>query len=131
MAGLSDAAEIDILKLITGQATTIWTSTPLTPHVALFTTAPTESTGGTEVTGGSYARVTGASKFGTPSAGAVSNNAAITFPTATADWGNVTAFGLMSASSGGTLLVFGTVTKTIQNGDTASFAIGALTITAD
>lgn len=132
MAGLTDTAEIDILKLLTGQATTIWTTTPLTPFVGLLTVAPTESTNGTEVAGGSYARVTGAAKFGTPVApGTVNNSAAITFPTATADWGSVVAFGLYSASSGGTLLGWGTVTKTIQNGDTASFAIGQLTITAD
>lgn len=131
MAGLTDTAEIDILKLLTGQATSIWTTTPLTPHIGLLTVAPTESTAGTEVTGGSYARVTGASKFGTPSAGSVANTVAVTFPTATADWGAVVSFGIYSASSGGTLLAWGTVTKTIQNGDTASFAIGQLTITAD
>lgn len=131
MAGLTDTAEIDILKLLSGQATSIWTTTPLTPHIGLLTVAPTESSNGTEVTGGSYARVTGASKFGTPSAGAVSNNAAVTFPTATADWGACVAFGIYSASSAGTLLAWGTITKTIQNGDTASFAIGQLTITAD
>lgn len=134
MSTLTNAAEVDILKLITGQATTIWTSTPLTPFVGLLTVAPTESTSGTEVAGGSYARVTGSGKFPAPTAADPStcaNNAAITFPTATADWGNIVAFGLYSASSGGTLLAWGTVTKTIQNGDTASFAIGQLTITAN
>lgn len=132
MAGLTDAAEADIAKLLTGQATSIWTTTPLTPYVGLLTVIPTDSTAGTEVTGGSYARVTGASKFGAPTGTTqVANNAAITFPTATADWGAVVGFGIYSASTSGTLLAFGTVTKTIQNGDTASFAIGALVITVD
>lgn len=134
MAGLTNAMEVEVLKLITGQATAIYTTTPIVPHVGLLTVAPTESTGGTEVTGGSYARVSGSSKFGAPSAADPStcaNNAAITFPTATADWGNVVAFGLYTASSSGTLLAWGTVTKTIQNGDTAAFAIGTLVVTAD
>lgn len=131
MAGLTDAAEADVLKMIVGLATTIWTTTPQNVFVGLLTVAPTESTAGTEVATGSYARVTGASKFATPTAGSVANNAAITFPTATADWGAIVAFGLYSAASSGTLLAWGTVTKTVQNGDTTQFAIGQLTITLD
>lgn len=134
MAGSkSDAYEIDLLKAATGQATTILTTTPITPYVALFTTAPTDSTSGTEVSGGSYARVSGASKFATPASGSVSNNATITFPTATANWGTVVAFAVMSASSGGSILYWGdlTTSRAIVSGDTPSFAASSLTLTED
>jgi hypothetical protein len=129
----SDTYEIDVLKATTGQTTTVLTTTPITPWIALFTTTPTDSTAGTEVTGGSYARVTSATKWATPSAGSVATNAVITFPTASADWGTVTGFGVMTASSAGTLLMWGALTasKTVSNGDTASFASGALILTED
>lgn len=129
----SDVYEIDILKATTGQATTILTTTPITPYVALFTTAPTDSTSGTEVSGGSYARVSGASKFGTPSAGSVTNNATITFPTASGAWGTVVAFAIMSASSGGSILMWGALgtSRAVISGDTPSFAASTLTLTED
>lgn len=120
---------------------------PATIYIALFTTCPTDSTSGTEVSGGSYARVAVTSALanwaGTQSAGSTtassgtggttSNNAAVTFPTATADWGTVTCFGGMTASTGGTLLFFANLTtsRSITNGSTASFANGALTFQID
>jgi len=134
MGSKSDAYEIDILKATTGQATTIITTTPLTEvWVALYTVAPTDSTTGTEVTGGSYARTASKGKWSVPAAGLTSNNAVITFPTASVDWGTVVAFAICSASTGGTQLMWGTLTanKAVNNGDTASFASGALTLTED
>lgn len=133
MASLTDAVEVDLLKLITGQATSIYTTTPPTNVFIGLTTGstPTDSAGGTEVATGSYARVQTVGKWGTPSGGSVANTTAVAFPLATADWGNITGFELWTASSAGTRLAWGTVTKTIQNGDTPSFAIGALTITLD
>jgi len=75
---------------------------PASIYVALFTTAPTDSTPGTEVTGGSYARqpVT----FTAPSSGTCANVADITFPTATVGWGTVTSFGLFDQGAAGNLL---------------------------
>lgn len=138
MAGsYSDAFEVDVLKALTGQATTILTTTPVTNLFALlFTAAPTDAGGGTEVTGGSYARVQTVGKWGAPSSGSpsnVANNAAVTFPTASASWGTVVAVGLSTASSAGTLVAWGdlTVSKAVGSGDTASFAIGALVVTQD
>ena len=133
MGSKSDVYEVDVLKATTGQATTILTTTPITPWIALFTTAPTDSTGGTEVTGGSYARVSSAAKWATPAAGSVATNAAVTFATASASWGTVTSFAVMTASSGGSILMWGTLTasKAVGSGDTASFASGALTLTED
>lgn len=133
MGSKSDAYEIDVLKAGTGQATSILSTTPITPYIALFTVAPTDSSAGTEVSGGSYTRQSSAGKWATPSGGSVSTNAAITYPTATADWGTVVAFGIMDASSGGNMLYWGALTanKTVSNGDTASFASGALSVSED
>lgn len=133
MGSKSDVYEVDILKATTGQATSILTTTPITPYVALYTVAPTDSSGGTECSGGSYARVAANGKFGTPSAGSVANNAVITFPTATASWGTVVAFAILTASSGGSMLMWGALgtSKAVGTGDTPSFAVGQLTLTED
>jgi hypothetical protein len=119
---------------------------PATFYVALYTAACNDAGGGTEVTGGSYARVAVTSSLanwaGTQSAGSTtassgtggqtSNNAAITFPAPTANWGTVTHFALLDASTAGNMWVCQSLTasKTINSGDSApSFAIGALTVT--
>lgn len=112
-------------------ATNVW--------VALFTVTPSDSSAGTEVTGGSYARVavarTGAGFDAASGAspGTTQNTSTITFPTATADWGTVVAFAICDAASAGNQLYWGALTasKTVSNGDTASFAAGTLVITED
>jgi hypothetical protein len=128
-------------------------SPPSTIYVGLMTTNATHVVGsGTEVTGGSYARVAITSSMtatgwaGTQSAGSTaassgagasavtSNNGAITFAAPTANWGVVTGFVLMDASTAGNTLLFGplSVSKTINNGDAApSFSAGALVLTFD
>ena len=112
---------------------------PGTVYVALCTTAPTDaSTGSTivEPSGGSYARVAvtnNATNFPASSGGAKSNGTAITFPTATGSWGTVTHFAIVDASSNGNVLWWGSLgsSKTIDTGDTASFATGQLSTTLD
>lgn len=110
---------------------------PTVLAVGLFTAAPSDAGGGTEVSGGSYARVqrdpldanwTAASATD----GLTDNAAALTFPAPTANWGQVTHFGIFDATSAGNLLFHGALTtpKTINNGDPApAFAIGALDVT--
>lgn len=131
MAGnLSDAAENKILDHSVGK--TSWTMP--TVYVALFTTAPTDSTFGTEVSGGSYARVaTTGSSWNAAAAGTTSNATALIFPTATASWGTVTAVALLDSNSGtaaSNVIWYGTLTsnKTVDTGDTFQFAAGALTL---
>jgi hypothetical protein len=68
------------------------------------------------------------------SSGTTSNNAAITFPAPTANWGVVSHFGVYDATSGGNLLFWGalTVSKTINNGDASpSFAAAAFSLQLD
>ena len=119
--------------------------TTSTLYIALLTAAPSDSGGGTEVSGGAYSRVAVTSSLanwaGTQGAGTTtassgtsgntSNNIAITFPTPTATWGTATHFGIYDASSGGNLLFYGTLTiaKTINASDTVTFPIGSLSIT--
>jgi hypothetical protein len=109
--------------------------------IALFTANPTDSTTGTEVTGGSYARVavvrTGAGWDAAAGTLALTQNtAAVTFPTATADWGTITGFGITKSLAGALstdLIYWGTLTvsKAILNGDIAQFLAGAIDITQD
>lgn len=106
-------------------------------HVALFTADPTSAGLGTnEVSGGSYARVAvtnNATNFPATSALTGANGTAITFPTATADWGTVTHVGLCASTTEGTSDVRhrGALTApvVITSGQTPTFAIGALTWT--
>ncbi len=106
-------------------------------YVALYTAAPTDSTAGTEVSGGAYARVATQpldANWTAVSAtdGNTDNAAAITFPAPTANWGVIVAFSLMDRLTGGNLLVHGLITpnKTVNSGDPSpSFAIGALDVT--
>jgi hypothetical protein len=130
--GKTDFLEHEVLKWCTGQANFLDDGI-ITPYIGLFTVAPTDAGGGTEVSGGSYARQSGVGKFGTPSGGAVSNSSTITFPTATANWGTVVAYGLFTASSAGTLLRWKPLTTStaVNTGFTLSIAATKLTLTED
>ena len=101
---------------------------PSTLYVAMFTAAPSDSGGGTEVSGGGYARQTIAF---TTSGDTTSNNAAIEFPTATANYGTVTHVGVYDASSAGNLMAWAALTssKTIETGDVFRIPSGDLDIT--
>lgn len=104
-------------------------TSPATVFVALYTTDPTDANTGTEVTGGSYARQS--ATFAAPSNGASTTNADVTFPTATANQGTITHFGIMDALTGGNLLYHGLLnnSKTIQTGDILKIEAGNLTVT--
>lgn len=109
---------------------------PATVYVALYTSAPTDAGGGTEVSGGSYARAAvtnNATNFPAAASGLKTNGTAITFATASGAWGTATHFGVFDALSGGNLLFWGSLTapRTITNGDTFSFGIGQLSFTED
>ena len=142
MAAMSDYLEnllIDFLFRTAGF------TKPTALHIALFTAAPSDSGGGTEVTGGSYARVNlapldtnwNATQGGTTGAssgtGGLTDNAVdITFPAPTANWGSITHFAVFDAATGGNLLLHGALTaaKTVNSGDPApKFVAGDLDVT--
>lgn len=129
----TDLTEIDVLDGIfqdpsfSGYAN-LW--------VGLSTTTPTDAGANFgEPSGGGYSRVTTTSaSWNAASAGAKDNGSIITFPTASADWdsgNNMTYFGLFDALAGGNLVLYGALgtAKPVLNGDTATFAAQALTIT--
>ena len=128
MAEFSDYLENKIIDhMLRNQAFT----PPATVYVALFTSATTDAGGGTEVSGGAYARQ--AVTLGAAAAGASSNSAAVTFPQATADWGTITHIAIMDASTGGNMLMHSILdaSKTINNGDTFKIEIDDLDVTVD
>lgn len=130
MAGLTTYAQQKVLDHIVGKTS----FTMPTVYVGLFTAAPSDAGGGTECTGGSYARKSTAGSDWTAASGTTSSNAAvITFVTPTGSWGTVTHFGLFDASTSGNLLAWAAVTtqQAVGTGNTVSFAIGALVITLD
>lgn len=109
---------------------------PATVYVGLFTAALGEAGGGTEVTGGSYARqplTNNNTNFPASVGGLKVNGTTITFPTATAEWGLIVSAGLFDQLTGGNLLHYGdlAVNKTIGDGDTAKFNPGDISITED
>jgi hypothetical protein len=145
MSAMSDYLENKQIDLIFRGGTY---TTPAGIYSALFTAAPTDAGGGTEVTGGAYARINlaptatnwastgGATTTTNPSAGTsgtTSNNVAITFATATAAWGTVTHVALFDAVTAGNMLFWGplTASQVVGIGGTFSFAISQLSIQID
>lgn len=155
MAAMSDFLENKLIDfLFRGQALGITGSTagagtgPATLYIGLYTANPTDAGGGTEVSGGSYARVavtsslanwagtqsSGSTTASSGTSGTTSNNNAVTFPAPTANWGTITGVGVFDAASGGNMLLWSalTVSKTVNNGDAApSFAAGAYSYQID
>jgi len=134
MGSKSDYLENAILDhVLTNTALT----SPSSVFIALFTTVPTDSTSGVEVTGGSYARLeVGAATgrdFTAAAAGATSNNEDWSFVQASANWNTVSGFAVMDSLTDGEMLYWGDVSpaKLVENGDTAKFLTGDLDITED
>lgn len=145
MAAMSNYLENKLVdQLFRAQAYTF----PTTLYFGLLTAAPSDTGGGTEVSGGSYARVGVAASLanfaGTQAAasttassgtgGTTSNNGAITFPAPTANWGVATHMAIYDASTAGNLLFWAALAnpKTINNADAApSFAAAAFTYQID
>jgi|TARA_R110000787_G_scaffold283481_1_gene396352 hypothetical protein len=129
MAGFSDYLENKVLTHVFGG--TAYTA-PSTLYVGLYTAAPSDSGGGTEVSGGSYARKSTANMTvsGTSPTQAT-NGAAVEFVTATGSWGTVTHVGVFDALTSGNLLGWAALTasKTVSSGDVFRFDAGDLDIT--
>ena len=112
--------------LINWRRGTAFPSVPANLFAAAFTVKPAaDGTGGTEVSGGSYARVSLATAVGSWTAPATvstnrqtKNNTAITFPTATANWGTVVGIGWYDANAAGNLLWYDDLTssQTVNTG---------------
>jgi hypothetical protein len=130
MPGLSDYAENVALDYMFGSGTIA------TFYLALLTAAPTDAGGGTEVSGGSYARksvTNNSTNFPAAASGTKNLHVAQTFVTPTGSWGTVTHWGIYDASSGGNLIAWAALTssQTISSGNTVSFGVDQLQITLD
>lgn len=103
---------------------------PTAWYIGLFTAAPGEAGGGTELSGGAYVREE--ATF-TVSGDTASNSAAIEWPAATTDWGTITHVAVFDASTAGNMLVYAelTASKTISTGDILRIPLGDLDITLD
>jgi len=128
MAALSDHAE----KLLLDWLMTTGTATrPTNWFVALYTAAPSDSGGGTEVSGGGYARQSATFDAASSPGGTTSNTNEITFTASGAAFGTVTHIGIFDASTGGNLLWHGALSafKTIADGDALVFSAGNIDLT--
>lgn len=131
MAGsFSDLAES---RVLTWLLTTDSATRPTAWHLALFTTAPTDAGGGTEVSGGSYARKAVTFSISGTGPTTATNSAAVEFDAASASWGTVVAVGVFDASTGGNMLAWGdlTTSRAISSGDIFRVPAGDLDITLD
>lgn len=155
MSANTDAFENKLIDfLFRGQALGLANSTaaagtgPSKHYIGLLVAAGSDSTVGTEVTGGAYARVAvdatlanwagtqgaGTTAVSSGTSGTTSNNITVTFPTPTAAWGQVVEWGIFDSATGGTEIIRVALTapKTINNGDPAPyFAPGTLTYQVD
>jgi hypothetical protein len=101
-------------------------------YLALYTVAPTEEGGGTEVSGGSYARVTvdETTDFSAASSGTKVNGVDLTFPTCTASWGAIESWALHDHATDDSVVAWGLLSEAvdIDTGDVAVFTAGSLII---
>ena len=124
---LSNTFETNILTwTFTASAVT----RPTSWYLALYTADPSDTGGGTEVSGGGYVRQ---SVSFTVSGNTASNASAVEYPTATASYGTVVAVGVFDASTGGNLIAYAGLTtdKAIDTGDVFRIPTGDLDITID
>jgi len=128
MAALSDHAEALLLDWLMTNGTA---TRPTAWYVALYTAAPSDSGGGTEVSGSGYAREAVTFAAATSPGGTTSNTGAVTFTASGGNWGTITHIGIHDALSGGNLLWHGAMTasKIVNDGDTLEFSIGNIDLT--
>ena len=103
---------------------------PTTKYLALYTAAPGETGGGTELSGNAYARQSVAF---TTTGNTTSNTAAVEYATATASYGTVTHVGVFDAVTAGNLMAYAALTtsKLIDSGDVFRVPAADLDITLD
>ena len=128
MAGsFTDYLEDKILKHV---FTNVAYTSPTTLYVGLFTVAPTDVGGGTEITGMGYARKSAA--FSVSGTGTLATNSAnIEFDAATGTWGTIVAIAIFDALTTGNMIAFADLTanKTIATGDILRITSGDLDVT--
>ena len=129
MSSFSDYTENLLLNWL---LTTNSATRPTAWFVGLFTAAPSDTGGGTEVTGNGYARVATGTITISGTATTATNAAAIEFAAASGgNWGTITNAAIFDASTGGNMLAWAplTTSRTINSGDVFRIPAGSLTVT--
>ena len=128
MAALSDYAEKLLLdwSMTTGAATR-----PTQWFLALYTAAPSDAGGGTEVSGSGYSRKAITFAAASTPGGTTSNTNTPSFTAVGGSFGTVTHLGIFTEATGGNLLWHGAMTasKTVGDGDTLEFSPGNVNLT--
>jgi len=114
--------------LTTGSATrpTAW-------YVGLFTAAPGETGGGTEVSGNGYAREAATFTVSGTAPTSATNSSAVEFDPATASWGTITHVAIFDALTTGNMIAYAelSASKAIGTNDIFRIPSSNLTITLD
>ena len=129
MASFTDYTENLVLNWL---LTTNSATRPTAWYVALFTAAPSDTGGGTEVSGNGYTRTATGTMTVTGTATTASNAAAIEFAAASGgNWGTITHAAIMDASTAGNMLAWAPLTtaRTINDGDVFRIPASSLTVT--
>lgn len=105
---------------------------PTAWYVGLFTAAPSDTGGGTEVSGNGYAREATGTITVSGTDTTATNAAAIEFdPASGGNWGSITHAAIFDASTGGNMIAWAqlTTSRTINDGDVFRIPAGSLTVT--
>ena len=121
----TDTAETLVLSFLftTGTATR-----PTEWYLGLFTSAPGEAAGGTELSGDAYARK--AIAF-TATGNLATNSGNVEFDAATGDWGTVTHVAVFDAATSGNMIAYAALgtSKAIGTGDIFRIPTGDFDLT--
>jgi hypothetical protein len=129
MASFSDYTENLVLNFL---FTTNTATRPTAWYVGLFTGAPSDTGGGTEVSGSGYVRKVTGTITVSGTATTATNSAAIEFdPASGGNWGTITHAAIFDAETSGNMLAWAplTTSRTINDGDVFRIPASSLTIT--
>jgi len=99
-------------------------------YVALYSTAPTDSSAGTELSGDGYSRQTVTFDI---TGSVATNDADVEFGAATADWAAARAWAIVDAATSGNILFYRnfTTSQAVRSSKTLLFKTGNITIEFD
>lgn len=139
MPGLSDTYELKMLNALLGDLYAAGAGIPATVYVALMNVTASDTTWGTEVSGGGYARVAvvqNATNWPAAAAAQKKNGVELAFPAASGNWTQANAVTIADHATNvaaANVYMYGNLgtAKTILSGETAKFAVNALVVTGD
>ncbi len=130
MADMTNYSESALLNHLLGLAAF---TMPETVYVGLFTAAPSDAGGGTEVSGFGYERQPITSVMSESTGGSQSTNGSIIRfgPAAGADWGDITHCALFDAAEGGNMLMWSALDDSVFVGDGNAFEFDVASLVAE